>query len=243
MKLKSKPASAEVQRANQLDALQRKLGAIRYVPIDGLTPYEGNPRKHPEKQIVQLMASIREFGVAMPILIDANTGMSAQPTSDYSVCTTWGFHRDEQKWYLLDVFRQRLDYPDLKRAVIRLHSHWEADRVLIENAGSGMSLWQEFRASRSIRPIMIRPATSKEERFTGCLGEVEAGLILLPNDTLWIEAFRSEIRAFPYGRRDDQVDSFSQFVNYQLGQWRYILTEHTPEGRSIRPIRLNRRPW
>lgn len=72
MKLKSKPASAEVQRPNQLDALQRKLGAIRYVPTNALTPYEGNPRKHPEKQIIKLMASIREFGVAMPILVDVN---------------------------------------------------------------------------------------------------------------------------------------------------------------------------
>ena len=72
MKLKPKPSSAEVQRANQLDALQRKLGAIGYVPADSLKPFEGNPRKHPEKQIIKLMASIREFGVAMPILIDAN---------------------------------------------------------------------------------------------------------------------------------------------------------------------------
>lgn len=72
MKLKPKPASAEVQRANQLEAIQRKLGAIGYVPADSLTPFDGNPRKHPEKQIIKLMASIREFGVAMPILIDAN---------------------------------------------------------------------------------------------------------------------------------------------------------------------------
>ena len=72
MKLKPKTVSASEQRSNQLDALQRKLGAIGYVPADSLKPYEGNPRKHPEKQIIKLMASIREFGVAMPILIDAN---------------------------------------------------------------------------------------------------------------------------------------------------------------------------
>jgi ParB-like nuclease domain len=72
MKLKPKPVSAEVQRANQLNALQRKLGAIGYVRADSLTPYAGNPRKHPEKQIVKLMASISEFGIAMPILVDVN---------------------------------------------------------------------------------------------------------------------------------------------------------------------------
>lgn len=72
MKLKPKTVSASEQRSNQLDALQRKLGAIGYVPADSLKPFEGNPRKHPEKQIIKLMASIREFGVAMPILVDVN---------------------------------------------------------------------------------------------------------------------------------------------------------------------------
>lgn len=226
----------------ELARLKRELGPVVYS-----AQYQQNPVA-PEGNLIQMhwfgsYDEVPERHEFLKVIQSWDTGMSAQPTSDYSVCTTWGFHRDEQKWYLLDVFRQRLDYPDLKRAVVRLHARWKADRVLIENACSGMSLWQEFRASRSVRPIMIRPAMSKEERFTGCLGEVEAGLILLPNDTLWIEAFRSEIRAFPYGRHDDQVDSFSQFVNYQIGQWRYILTEHTPEGRSVRPIRLNRRPW
>lgn len=72
MKLKPKTASTSEQHSNQLDALQRKLGVIRYEPVKSLKPYEGNPRKHPEKQIIKLMASIREFGIAMPILIDAN---------------------------------------------------------------------------------------------------------------------------------------------------------------------------
>lgn len=72
MKLKPKPLAADVERANQLDALQRKLGAIAYLPATDLIAFEGNPRKHPEKQIVKLMASIREFGIAMPILVDVN---------------------------------------------------------------------------------------------------------------------------------------------------------------------------
>lgn len=234
--------SPKRENAETLARIKREMG-----PVAFSAQYQQDPVA-PEGNLIQ-MHWFGSYDVAperhefLKVFQSWDTGMSAQPTSDYSVCTTFGFHRVERKWYMLDVFRQRLDYPDLKRAVIRLHSQWKADRVLIEHAGSGMSLWQEFRASRSLRPIMVRPATSKEERFTGCLGEVEAGLILLPNDAPWIEAFRSEIRAFPYGRHDDQVDSFSQFVNYQIGHWRFILTEHTPEGRSVRPIRLGRRPW
>lgn len=59
-------------RTNQLAPLDRQLGPIQYVDIDALTAYSNNPRKHPEKQIVKLMASISEYGIALPILIDTN---------------------------------------------------------------------------------------------------------------------------------------------------------------------------
>ena len=35
--------------------------------------------------------------------------------SDYSVCTTWG--KKDKQIFLLDVFRRRVDYPELKRAL------------------------------------------------------------------------------------------------------------------------------
>jgi predicted phage terminase large subunit-like protein len=35
--------------------------------------------------------------------------------ADYSVCTTWGIK--DKRIYLLHVFRKRLNYPELKRAV------------------------------------------------------------------------------------------------------------------------------
>jgi len=52
--------------------LQHRLGPIEYHPIGSLTAYEKNPRRHPEKQIVKLAASIREFGFALPVLVDAD---------------------------------------------------------------------------------------------------------------------------------------------------------------------------
>lgn len=225
-----------------LDQIKRELGSVVFS-----AQYQQNPVA-PEGNLIQ-MQWFKSYDEAperhefLKVIQSWDTGMSAQPTSDYSVCTTWGFHRQQKKWYLLDVFRQRLDYPDLKRAVTRLNAQWNADRVLIEDAGSGKSLWQEFRVSGGLQPFMIPATVSKEERFTACLAEVEAGHFLLPADAPWIEAFRSEIRAFPYGRHDDQVDSFSQFVNYQLRKWRYILEEHDTRGRVRSPVRLRKRPW
>ncbi|WP_195908520.1 phage terminase large subunit [Novosphingobium sp. Gsoil 351] len=172
-----------------------------------------------------------------------DTGMSAAPTSDYSVCTTWGFELATKNWYLLEVFRHRLDFPDLKRAVIELQRRWTADLVLIEKAGSGFCLCQELAATGPFRPVMIRPSASKEERFAGCLAEVEAGQFLLPAEAPWLTDFRNELKAFPAGRYDDQVDSFSQFVRFQLIHWKRILKERTASGRVKRALRLRTRPW
>lgn len=172
-----------------------------------------------------------------------DTGMTASPASDPSVCTTWGFARDTFKWHLLDVFRERLDYPDLRRAVIRLRDRYKADAVIMEDACSGKSLGSELKTTDQLQVIMIVPKGSKEERFNGCLGEVEAGHFLLPAEAPWLESFRAELKAFPSGKHDDQVDSFSQFVNFQIRKWRWIMTEHDRKGRPRSIIRLRARPW
>jgi predicted phage terminase large subunit-like protein len=172
-----------------------------------------------------------------------DTGATGAPTSDPSVGTTWGFHAETYKWYLLDVYRERLDYPDLKRAVIRLERQYRADCVIIEKASSGHSLAADLRATATFRPVMISPVTCKEERFNGCLGEIEAGHFLLPAEAPWLDRFASELKAFPHGKHDDQADSFSQFVRFQLKSWPWLLTRYDHTGRADRAITLTTRPW
>jgi ParB-like chromosome segregation protein Spo0J len=48
------------------------LGPIIHVSIDALRRYRGNPRRHCEKQLVKLAASIAEFGFTIPVLVDAD---------------------------------------------------------------------------------------------------------------------------------------------------------------------------
>ena len=44
---------------------------IEQIPPGSLTPYEGNPRIHTEQQIEKLKASIQEYGIVLPVLIDS----------------------------------------------------------------------------------------------------------------------------------------------------------------------------
>jgi predicted phage terminase large subunit-like protein len=171
-----------------------------------------------------------------------DTGLSDQPTADYSACTTWGLL--DRKLYLLDVFRQQLAFPELERAVLLKNRIWRPDKIIIEDAGTGTALWQQFRFTRKIRPVMMRPDVSKEERVIGITGLLESGACLLPAEAPWLDEFLKEIRAFPFGRNDDQVDSMSQFLTYYLRYLRTgrsMLVERHPEsGRKLRVERKDR---
>ena len=63
---------SRVELPNQIAAVDRQLGHIKHISVGELKAYERNPRKHPEKQIIQLMASVSQFGIAMPILVDVD---------------------------------------------------------------------------------------------------------------------------------------------------------------------------
>ena len=78
------------------------------------------------------------------ILQSWDTANKGGPENDFSVCTTWFVTRNK-RWYLLDVWRRRVDYPDLKAAVQTLADKHKARRVLVEDAGAGTSLVQELR--------------------------------------------------------------------------------------------------
>lgn len=142
---------------------------------------------------------------------------TTRQTSDYSVCTTWA--RLEKIYYLLDVWRDRLEYPDLKRKVISLQELHGAGTVLIENVGLGLSLVQDLCADSPAgfpNPIGIMPEGDKLTRMEAQTARIEAGQVVLPEDAPWLDVFLSELLAFPHGRHDDQVDSVSQFLAWAL---------------------------
>jgi DNA modification methylase len=62
---------------NKSEPLAHRLAAILYVPVSELTAYGRKLRKHSDKQLVKLQASIREFGFNNPVLIDESNTIVA----------------------------------------------------------------------------------------------------------------------------------------------------------------------
>jgi hypothetical protein len=48
-----------------------------------------------------------------------DTAIKGGPDNDWSVCTTW-LQTHDSRWYLIDVWRQRVDHPTLKSKVVEL---------------------------------------------------------------------------------------------------------------------------
>ena len=157
-----------------------------------------------------------------------DTASKAGELNDYSVCTTWLKKGDD--FYLLDVLRERLEYPFLKKRVIDMARRFAAHSVLIEDKGSGIQLIQDLQFEKTgVRPISITPEADKITRMSSQSAQIEAGHVILPESAPWLDEFKAEIMAFPNGRFDDQVDSLSQF----LGWVEYNKRNRVRSGRHI----------
>lgn len=194
---------------DKLDELKRTMGSLHFsaqylqspVPIGGnlfewewLRPYAVPPRRERYDEVIQSWDTASKDGVL----------------NDYSVCTTWLLRDDD--YYLLDLHRERLDFPRLRRRVLDLADRHKPSGILIEDKASGMHLAQELRNTCSYCIIPVEPEGDKVTRASSSSLEMEGGRVFLPERADWRDELRVEMLAFPHGRHDDQVDSISQLI-------------------------------
>jgi predicted phage terminase large subunit-like protein len=143
-----------------------------------------------------------------------DTANKATELSDYSVCTTWG--RANGKVYLLHIFRQRLNYPDLKRKVKELAGVHHPNKILIEDKASGTQLIQDLQAEHpfGITPYEPPSGTDKIMRLHAQTAWFENGLVFLPRSAPWLADYVTELTGFPGTKYDDQVDSTTQALDH-----------------------------
>lgn len=111
--------------------------------------------------------------------------------------------------FLIDVVRERLVYPDLKRAVVDAYRRHGAKVCLIEDAGVGSALVADLRRE-GVTTKGVRPEGDKIVRMSRETAQLEAGALSVPRSAPWLADLRTELLAFPKGRHDDQVGALSQ---------------------------------
>ncbi len=152
------------------------------------------------------------------VLLSWDTAAKTNDNCAYSACVVVGLGNDN-KYYLLEVIREKLEFPDLVTKVETVYQKFEEifynrTITLIENESSGIQLYQMLRNKISnIRPCSCH--RSKEQRFNIVSLKIERGELLLPTEYKdWFNDFKKELLAFPYSSFKDQCDALSQALNY-----------------------------
>jgi predicted phage terminase large subunit-like protein len=145
-----------------------------------------------------------------------DTAMKGGPANDWSVCTTWA-QTTNGLFYLLDLWRDRVDYPTLRTTVRALHEKWRPHATLIEEAGTAIGLIEELNYE-FLGLIAVKPDRDKIARMAVASAKFEAGDIYFPEEASWLADLEAELFAFPGSRYDDQCDSISQAINDERSQ-------------------------
>lgn len=181
--------------------------------------YQQNPIPIGSGMIKQeWITTYQELPKLSKIILSWDTASKTTETNAYSACVVIGVGKD-QKYYLLEVFRGRLDFPSLTRKVKELSDKYEGKMsgkiiTLVENASSGISLCQTLKGKiTNLIPVSCK--SSKEQRFDIVALKTEQGELLFPGQyEPWFKSFEDEFLTFPRSLFKDQCDALSQAIGY-----------------------------
>tara|TARA_R100001594_G_scaffold1578_9_gene6820 strand:+ start:623 stop:2323 length:1701 start_codon:yes stop_codon:yes gene_type:complete len=143
-----------------------------------------------------------------------DTAFLKKESADFSAITTWGVFEDEDHGYgiiLLNAFKDRYEFPELRRVAHEEYLWWRPDMVLVEAKASGIPLTSELRRM-GIPVINFTPSkgNDKHARVNSVSPLFESGKIWAPMHEHFAQEVVEECAAFPHGDHDDYVDSTTQ---------------------------------
>ena len=140
-----------------------------------------------------------------------DTAFSTKENSSYSARTTWGVFKQDGYYnaIVVDMWYDRVSYPELRRIAQESYEDFEPDVVLIEKKASGQSLIQDLRMA-GIPVLEYMPDRDKQARAHSSSALLEDGRIWYPKNKRWAKDLIDICSAFPTGENDDIVDTCTQ---------------------------------
>lgn len=189
------------------------------------------------------------------VLQSWDTALAVSEKSCYSACTSWGVFKDRggiNNIMLLSVFRERVEYPDLRKMASRLANNYmdviiddpltgklPPNLILIEEKVSGYSLLQDL--MRANLPVMKFNPSKHGDKVGRCRVVshlIENGLVWLPTAGPTFEYYNEDSQiflhaamTFPSAESNDIIDSMSQaFIRITSTGW--IMNKEDPVFQS-----------
>jgi predicted phage terminase large subunit-like protein len=177
-------------------------------------------------------------------LMSWDTAFEKNNRADYSACTLWGVFEypdatgtPQSNLMMLNAFRDRMEFPELKKQAIQEWKEWSPDSVIIEKKASGAPLIYELRAMgipvQEYTPVR---GNDKISRLNAVSDLFASGRVWAPG-TRWADEVIDEVASFPSGEHDDYVDAVSlALMRFRKGGFIRTLLDEEDE-----PISFNRK--
>ncbi len=158
------------------------------------------------------------------IISSWDTAFLKTERANYSACTTWGVYmggdpdRPIPQLILLDAWKDRVEFPELKKEAKAHYLKWRPDMMIIETRAAGAPLIFELRAM-GIPVHEFTPSRGQDKiaRANAVADLFRSGMIWAP-EKRWADDVIEECAAFPNGENDDYVDTVTQaLIKYRQG--------------------------
>ena len=190
-----------------------------------------------------------------------DTAFERNTRADYSACTVGGIvyqagapaveieieteeHRvklqqglPQANIILLNAYRDRLEFPELKRLVMEEYKIWEPDSIIIEKKASGAPLIYELRSMGiPVQEFTPTRGNDKITRLNAVSDIFASGRVWYPPKR-WAEEVIEEIASFPSGAHDDYVDSTSMaLLRFRKGGYIQTTMDEPEEEYTAREL-------
>ena len=232
------PLWPEFWSINELEALREELP-----PSKWNAQYQQNPTGEEGALVKREWWRVWEGDNAPAcefIIQSWDTAFTKNERSDYSACTTWGIFNlnedpNDKNIILLDAFKKRMEFPELKQVAHQFYKEWMPDSFVIEAKAAGSPLIFELR-QMGIIVTEYTPTRGNDKfvRLNSVTDLFKSGKVWCP-DTRWASEVVEEMAAFPNAEHDDLVDSSVQaLIRFRKGGFLRLHTDEEDEPLGFR---------
>lgn len=134
----------------------------------------------------------------------------------YSVCHTWGVSAHGA--VLLDRWRDRVEYPQLRQQASIQYLKWRPNIILIEDRDTGQALLQSLQQETMYPLLPVYPDLDKVIRAQAVSPMQVSERLFLPDPTVagneWVGDFIDNGAMFPNTKYKDDIDAMSQALTF-----------------------------
>jgi predicted phage terminase large subunit-like protein len=238
-----KPLWAEFWSQKELEAIKAEIPVSKWE-----AQYQQNPTSEEGAIIKREHWRIWDSDVAPYcdyIIQSWDTAFEKSNRADYSAVTTWGiFYKTNSDGFevpniiLLDAFKARMEFPELKKKAFEYYKHWNPDTLIVEKKAAGAPLIYEMRAMGiPVQEYTPSKGNDKIARVNAISDLFASGYVWCP-DARWAEEVMEECASFPNGEHDDMVDSTSQaLLRFRQGGFIRLNSDEPDEVKEFRSNR------